>query len=107
MSHTLEYCSSETPVICNGFNRRRAARVLCQARISTFWNDARLQPTPVIECSLRGARVVLDFPAQVNDNIGVVVESAGRRLRTFARVAWTTTLETSKTVAGLEFLDLA
>jgi hypothetical protein len=90
----------------NSLNRREENRELREAQILTFGDDAQFRHTPVIECSQRGARVVLSQQVQKNDTIGVIVMCNGSRTRTFARVAWTQPLTTRKTVAGLEFLSL-
>lgn len=90
----------------NSLDRRDNRRCLKDAEIMTFHNEARFFRSGVIECCERGARVVLGHKADVNDTIGVIVVSEGRRMRTFARVAWTKKLNASTTVAGLQFLKL-
>lgn len=87
----------------NSINRRQDRRKKREAMIS-YWADAGIRPAAVIECSGNGARVVIKGNVKTNDKIGVLIESEGRHTCTFARVAWTSQLATSKTVVGLEFL---
>lgn len=90
----------------NSLDRRSDHRVNKTAEILTFADEARFRQAGVIECSTSGARVVLSYDVQQNDTIGVVVQTENGRIRTFARVAWTSPLNHRSTVAGLEFLPL-
>ena len=90
----------------SGLDRRTNRRRNKKAEILTFHNEARLHKSAVIDCSDDGARIVLGHDAAVNDTIGVIVISEGRRWRTFARVAWVKKLNPSTTVAGLQFFKL-
>lgn len=88
----------------NSLDRRYSERVNTKAEILTF--DTEFRRAHVIECDQRGARVVLTEKVSQDDIIGVVVVRGHRRTRTFARVAWTTLINDSRAVAGLEFLKL-
>ena len=90
----------------NSLDRRAGQRVNKRAEILTFADEARFRQAGVIECSSSGARVVLSQRVEPNDTIGVVVQTENGRIRTFARVAWTSPLNQMSTVAGLEFLPL-
>jgi hypothetical protein len=90
----------------NSLDRRNDERVNQNAKILTFGNDTTFRKAHVIECTEEGARVVLSEKVRASDIIGVVVILKSRRIRTFARVAWTTGINKSRTVAGLEFLQL-
>ena len=90
----------------NSLNRRSGERTNLKAEVLTFGNDTSFRKAHVIECTDTDARVVLTEEVRAGDIIGVVVILENRRIRTFARVAWTTELNEARTVAGLEFLQL-
>lgn len=99
MNHTLEHKRSL-------LDRRNDSRDHFQAEILTYGDRAKFDKAHVIECSNDGARVVLAQKVSAEDVIGVVVVKGNSRLRTFARVAWTSPLNSVRTVAGLEFLKI-
>lgn len=105
-NRTREFSRDRRKAQRNSLDRRDARRQLRKAEIKTFHNEARFHNSAVIECSECGARLVLGYETSVGDTIGVIVISEGRRVRTFARVAWTKKLNPSTTVAGIQFLKL-
>lgn len=90
----------------NSLDRRQTRRKSRKAEILTFWNDARFRRSPVIDYTTNGARVILSHRVVAGDTIGVIIESEGERIRTFARVAWSKEWNSTSQVAGLEFLKL-
>ncbi|MFA5506616.1 MAG: hypothetical protein WC314_19045 [Vulcanimicrobiota bacterium] len=90
----------------NSLDRRGDERVNKGAEILTFGIDTKFRKAHVIECSQDGARVVLSQAVSANEVIGVVVIRGRFRTRTFARVAWTQSINSARTVAGLEFMKL-
>jgi PilZ domain-containing protein len=90
----------------NSLDRRSGERVNMKAEILTFGTDTNFRKAHVIECSEDDARVVLAEEVRPGDIIGVVVILENQRIRTFARVAWVTSINKARTVAGLEFLNL-
>lgn len=91
----------------NSLDRRDRPREKQTAQIFTL-NDSRgFESKPVIECSERGARVVLHKAVRKDQKLGIVVQANGRRTRTTARVAWTSPLCSGMTVVGLEFTQTA
>lgn len=93
-----------TPRRFNSLDRRVDSRHARQVEITTFGDDLKFRKVAVIECSERGARVVFGRNVAVNDTVGVIVQWGAERIRTFARVAWTNSLQIGSVVAGLEFL---
>ena len=90
----------------NSLDRRSRPRKSLKAEILTFWNDARFRRSPVIDCTPDGARVILNHPGEKNETIGVIIETSGQRVRTFARVAWVKQWNSTSQIAGLEFMKL-
>ena len=97
------YVAKKTRLVSyvNSLDRRTNDRANQEAEIDTQFRKAH-----VIECSENGARVVLTETVSNGDIIGVVVTRGHRRTRTFARVAWTQSINSARTVAGLEFMKL-
>lgn len=87
-------------------DRRANKRQMQNATIHTFWEGTEFSKVPVIDCTADGARVIVSEDLQKNDKIGVVVQSPTGRIRTIARVAWTTRLNEVTLIVGLEFLRL-
>ena len=102
------YVAKKTKLVTyvNSLDRRTDERANQEAEILTFGNDTQFRKAHVIECSENGARVVLTEKVSTGDVVGVVVTRGHRRTRTFARVAWTQSINSARTVAGLEFMKL-
>ena len=87
----------------NSLDRRDLPRQAVAATIYAPWKDNLLKVCPVIECTNRGARVVLSGPVERNEQLSLIVTTEGKRLRTCARVAWTSNLSNGTSIVGLDF----
>ena len=87
----------------NSLDRRTEPRCRQMAQIYTETSERALQYSPVIECTDRGARIVLQHPVCCNEELKIVVQARGQRTKTTARVAWVSSLDNGSTVVGLEF----
>ncbi len=88
----------------NSLDRRDLPRESMEVAIYTCRPGRAVHPCPVIECSSRGARVVLNEVVALHDFIPLLIQYRdGRRRRVFARIAWTSILAGGASVAGLEF----
>lgn len=87
----------------NSLDRRDLPRQAVTATIYAPWKDNLLKVCPVIECTTRGARVVLSVPVERDEQLSLIVASGGKRRRTQARVAWTSNLSNGTSIVGLDF----
>ena len=90
--------------------RRHRKRKQVQTAETVCWtNFESPEKAVVIEADRRGARLILPWPVEKDEQIAVSFSNDVGLYRTEkARVAWTQTLETSgKTVVGLCYLNAA
>ena len=87
-------------------DRRVGRRVSDEVVVQTSFDGTVFTDVPVVECSAKGARVVLsDFP-QPGDAAHIIVKNPLNTRKGMARVAWVNSLSNGRSIVGLEFRRL-